>query len=132
MKLGVIFSLVLAMALAVEPGYVFNAEIDFMKAFVHQSFDKVMEQFDDFPIPDMQSGPISSMDTKVTVHNDSPDNVIMNFDVESNSLYLEIKNTHVHTDLKWRFKKGVLKFHGTASAKGPITTVSMNIAFKTQ
>jgi hypothetical protein len=119
--------LVVLSVIAENPGLITNVKIDFINTFKDQEFTKVMEGFKNIPIPDQSIDELSTYGGVMSIENNDPANVALNFAPPS-TLGVNVMNTVINVKMNWKFKKSILSFSGQAMASGPVTiAMDMNL-----
>ena len=90
-----------------------------------------MKYLSNTPLPDQSAGNISTSSGSMAISNLSSKNVQIAFNPKSNSIRLDISNTTVKVQNKWRFYQKSKSFSGSATATGPISKIGMDIVFGT-
>ena len=110
---------------------VFNVNIGFINGIKDKFFPTVMSTLSSVPLPNQSSGPISTSNGEMSITNTNSDNVVMTFNPSQNSVSVVMTNTQVSVKTDWNFDESILSFSGSATANGPISSISMDIIFQT-
>uniref|UniRef100_A0A7S3K5T8 Uncharacterized protein n=1 Tax=Euplotes crassus TaxID=5936 RepID=A0A7S3K5T8_EUPCR len=78
-------------------------------------------------MPDFEEGAITATNIRVQISNDSPQNLVVGFDNESNSIKAEIKNTNIKVQVDYKYKAGLVTVNGDADVQGPIDSVALSL-----
>jgi hypothetical protein len=96
-----------------------------------QYFETAFSSFGHLTVPDVSSGDFKVTNIRVDMDNGSPDNLKVSFQKDTNSIGVEIDQTHLVVNVDWKYSKSIISIGGSAEIDGTIGGIAMGIAMST-